>query len=72
MLSVLRSILDTIIALVQFVIHSFESLFNLISRIPQLIAVITSSFGFLPAVVAPFALASLSILIVLFVLNRKG
>lgn len=72
MIHILTSMLDTMIALVSFVIHTFTSLFDLLSRIPDLIAIITSSIGFLPDVVMPFALASLSILIVLFVLNRKG
>lgn len=72
MINILRSMLDTLIAIVSFVIHTFTSLFDLLKRIPELVSIVTASIGFLPDVIMPFALASLSILIVLFVLNRKG
>lgn len=71
MLSVLRSMLDTLVSIVMFVVHTFTSLFHLISRIPQLLAVVTDSIGFLPNRIMPFATAGITIMIVLFVLNRK-
>ena len=72
MLNALRSILDIITNLINLVINIFESLINLISNIPNYLNVVTGAIGWLPNVLMPFALASLSLYIVLFLLNRRS
>lgn len=70
MISLLQSIVDTVISLVGFLIHTVESLVNLIAHIPSYVSFLTVSIGFLPTIVMPFAIASVSIYVVFLVLNR--
>lgn len=70
MLAILRSILETIVALVSFVNHTFTSLITLIAHIPQYTAFLVSSINVLPAVIIPFAIASITLGAVLFILGR--
>lgn len=72
MLNVLSSIANTIVSLLKFVIHSFQSILNLLGHIPQFVAVLTTGVGTLPVLILPFALASISLSVVLFVLNRNN
>lgn len=72
MLNVLRSFLDIVINLVNLVINIVESLINLISNIPNYLNVVTGAIGWLPNALMPFALASVSLYIVLFLLNRRS
>lgn len=48
----------------------FESIFSLLSLIPQGIAFITSTIGFLPSILTVFALAGISICVVFQILGR--
>lgn len=70
MLSGLSSLLDTLSALGSFLIHTFESLITLVTHVPQYTAFITSAITVLPSIVIPFALASISLGAVLFILGR--
>lgn len=70
MLNLLSNLVNTITAIVSFVIHSFVSLINLLVKIPTYISFIITSINLLPAVIIPFAIASVYICYVLFVLNR--
>lgn len=70
MLSVLRSMLETIVALVGFVTHAISSLVTLIAHIPVYTAFLVSSINVLPAIIIPFAIASVSLGAVLFILGR--
>lgn len=72
MLSVLNSILTTIISVVMFVVHSIESLISLLVRIPTLIGIMVTSVGFMPSIIMPIALVTISISVVLFVVGRQS
>ena len=70
MIKLLQSIVDTIISLVMFVWHTFLSLINLLQHIPTYVDFLVTSIGFLPAIVMPFCIASISIYVVFLILNR--
>lgn len=71
MLNALRSILDIITSIIAFVYNAFASLLSLIQQIPQYVSMITVSVGYLPTVLIPFAIASVSLSVLLFMVNRK-
>ena len=71
MIRLLQSIVDTITSLIGFVIHSVESLINLIAHIPSYVSFLTVSVGYLPTIVMPFCIASVSIYVVYLVLGRN-
>lgn len=71
MIELLKSIVQTVSALVMFVIHSVASLVNLFAHLPQYVAFISTSLNVLPAVILPFALATVSIYAVYFILNKQ-
>lgn len=70
MIKLLQSIVDTIVSLVSFVIHTVTSLVNLIAHIPSYVSFLTVSIGYLPTIIMPFALASISLYVVFLILNR--
>lgn len=70
MLNILSQIVNTIIALVSFFIHTIESFINLLLHLPSYITFLTQSIGFLPALLIPFAVASISIYVVLMIVGR--
>lgn len=71
MIEALRSLIDTIIALVSFFTHAIFSLFVFISKIPQYVVFLSASLNTLPEVIIPFAVASVSVYVLYFVLNRE-
>lgn len=71
MINLLRSIVDFIIAIVSFIVHTIGSLLNFITLIPEYASFLVQSLNVLPAVFIPFAIASVSIYVVLFIINRK-
>lgn len=71
MINLLTSIVNTIVSLVAFVVHALESLFSLITRIPTFISILVTSIGFAPNVIMPFAMATVSISVVLFIVGRN-
>lgn len=70
MIDLLRSIVDTISALIGFVINIVTSLINLLLHIPTYVDFLITSIGFLPTIILPFAVASISIYVVFLLLNR--
>lgn len=70
MITLLQSIVDTITSLIGFVIHTVESLINLIAHIPSYVSFLTVSVSYLPSLVMPFCIASISLYVVLLILNR--
>lgn len=69
MLQILNSILITIDNLIIFIYHSFVSIINLLTHLPDYINFMTTSVNVLPSVVIPFAIASISIGVVMFVVS---
>lgn len=70
MIEILKSIVDTIVTVVTFFIHTIESLISFFLHIPQYSAFLISSVNVLPAVIIPFAIASISLYIMLLVIGR--
>lgn len=68
---ILKSIADVIVSLLQFAINIFTSLFNLFASIPRYLTFVTASLNTLPAIILPFALASISIYVIYLVLGRN-
>lgn len=71
MIDALRSLLDIVVSLLEFVGHSVYSLFVLLTNIPQYVSFLTASINVLPSVIVPFAIASVSIYVVFLVLGRN-
>ena len=70
MIRLLQSIVDTITSLISFVIHTVTSLINLIAHIPSYVSFLSVSIGYLPTIVMPFCIASVSLYVVFLILNR--
>ena len=72
MIGLLRSIVDTITAVLGFFVHTVTSLINLLAHIPTYVDFLVTSIGFLPAIIMPFAIASVSIYVVFLILGRNS
>lgn len=70
MINLLTSIVDYITSIVAFVVHAIDSLLNLLLHIPTYVSFLSVSIGYLPAIVMPFAIASVSIYVIFIILNR--
>lgn len=57
-------------SLVNFIISSVESLFTLISNIPVYLEFLVSGISYLPSIIIPFAVATISLYVVLFIIGR--
>ena len=71
MIDLLKSIVDSIIAVADFFWHTIESLFVFITHIPVYLTFIFDSLSVLPAVIVPFAIASIYIYVMYFILARE-
>ena len=71
MISLLKSIVDIISSLFAFIVNTIKSLLVLLTHLPTYTDFLVSSISYLPSVVLPFALASVSIYVILFIINRK-
>lgn len=65
-----KNILYTVFNLVSFLIHTIQSLINLLIKIPDFVLFLTSSVNVLPDVLIPFMLSSIALMVVLFVIGR--
>ena len=70
MIEFFKSIVDVVTSLLHFAVHTVTSLIALITRIPTYISFLISSISFMPEIVYPFIVASLSVLVVLLIVNR--
>lgn len=68
---ILKAIANIIASLIQFIVSTLESLFSLFSNLPQYLSFVTTSINVLPAVIIPFALASISIFVIYLVIGRN-
>lgn len=72
MLNLLSELIETVNALVTFVINFITSMISFISYIPSYVLFITRSIAFMPAFLIPFATACISIYVMLFMIGRQG
>lgn len=70
MLDILNTVLTTITSMVGFLVHTIETLLSFILHIPQFVLFITDVIAFIPTIFIPFAVASVSIWVMRFLINR--
>lgn len=71
MIDILRSIVEVITTVITFFIHSIESLVSFFLNVPTYTAFLINSVNLLPSVVIPFAIASISLYVMLLVIGRQ-
>lgn len=71
MIELLKSIVSVITTVITFFIHSIESLISLFVNIPTYTAFLVNSINVLPSIVIPFAIASVSLYVILMVVGRN-
>lgn len=71
MIELLKSIVSVITTVITFFIHSIESLVAFFLNIPTYTAFLINSINVLPSVVIPFAIASISLYVILMVIGRQ-
>ena len=71
MINLLKSIVDTILALITFLNNIVISFINLFTKIPTYVSFLAASINTLPTVIVPFALASISVYVVYLILGRS-
>lgn len=71
MLSLLRSIVNTILLLVTFVIHLIESLINFILMIPTYVTFISSMISVVPAFATVFFTGGIALTVILFIIGKQ-
>ena len=72
MLNLLSQIGEVIVSLVNLLVTTITSLVSLITNIPSYITFLTNSLNILPSFLLPWALAFISLIVVQYILNRKG
>lgn len=63
------SIIDILVSVISLLITLVKSIVWLVTNLPQLIAGVTSGFGFAPSFILPFLLCSLAALVVIFLIK---
>lgn len=69
MIGLLQSIVDTITSLFMFLWHQITSIIALIGHIPTYVDFLTTSIGYLPDMIMPFCVLSVTIYVVYIVLS---
>lgn len=70
MISLLKSVVDFLMSIGGIIVHTIESLVNLFLHIPTYVSFLSVSISYLPTIILPFAIASISIYVVFIVINR--
>lgn len=63
------SIIDIVLTWINYLINWFQSVIWLISAIPRMISGVTAGFSYSPTFILPFLTASVSILVVVFLIR---
>lgn len=72
MIKLLQSIVDFISNVISFVIHTIESMLNLLAAIPRFTTYVFNLVNSLiPAILKPFIIVSIVIAIILLILGRN-
>lgn len=71
MLDLLRTIVNSITSFFNLTVHTIYSLFYFLFKIPTYISFFIDSLDLLPAVIVPFAIASIYIYVMYFILSRE-
>ena len=70
MLNLLKEIWNIVINIVNFVIHSIQSIFILLANIPRFINYLTAIISEIPSIYQAIMLVTLTISIVFLIINR--
>ncbi len=70
MIKLLSSIVNTISSIVSFIVSSIQAFTNILLNIPNYLTFITTSIGFMPTIFIGFLLATISIYVVFFIIDR--
>lgn len=70
MIDLFKSIVDFLVSIGGIVVHTIDSLVNLFLHIPSYVSFLSVSISYLPTIILPFAIASISIYVVFIVINR--
>lgn len=70
MIRLIQSIINSIGLFVTFLVHTITSLLTLIINIPTYIEFLLASISFMPTLVMPYIIASIALLVMLFVIGR--
>ena len=70
MIDLLSAIVSSISALLNLIVSTLTSFINLLVNIPTYVTFLTNSIGYLPETISIFCVASISIVIVLFIIGR--
>lgn len=71
MLDALTAIISAIQSVIQFLINTVNSLVSFFASIPTYVAFLTSSINLIPSVIVPFAIAGVSVYVVLLLIDRR-
>lgn len=71
MLKLLSSFGSVVISLVTLITSTFKALFLIILNIPIYVAFLVDFIAFQPSVVQPFMIATISLYVIFFILNRE-
>lgn len=72
MIDLLKGIVNAITTVFEFVVHTFQSILNLLAAIPRFTAYIYTLIDYvIPDLLKPFILLAIIVSVVLFVINRK-
>ncbi len=70
MIKLLSSIVNTISSIVSFIVSSIQAFTNILLNIPNYLTFISTSIGFMPTIFIGFLLATISIYVVFFIIDR--
>lgn len=72
MIAFLQQIANIINTVIQFIINAVQMLVAIILAIPRILLYVVQVIGYLPAFVSAIILVSVSVSVVLFILNHGG
>ena len=70
MLDFLKTILDFLVMVKDLIVNVITGLFSVLTLIPQGLQFVTGSIGYMPSVLATFAITGITICIIFFVIDR--
>lgn len=71
LVSALKAVFTLIGSVVSFVINTISNLVNFLAQIPRFVSYLLDSVFILPSIITQFALACISIFVILRLLNRS-
>lgn len=70
MINLFNNVINTISLIITFIGHTIQSLLVIITNIPVYVNFLLTSITFMPYLVMPFIVASLALIVMLFIVNR--